>query len=97
MVFIKNMTHRDKIILKIYFKYIMKKFVYKNKYNRFKCRNITFGKSFQFNKIYVNHKFFLESILNKKYVDNNYNTEFQKFSIQFHKPVCNVDHNLLEH
>ena len=31
MIRIKNMTRRDKIILKIYFKYIMKKIIYKKK------------------------------------------------------------------
>lgn len=97
MIRIKNMTRRDKIILKIYFKYIMKKIIYKKKNNRLKCRNNTFDTSSQFNKIYVKHKFFLESILNKKYVSNNCNKDFYDFSIKFHKPLSKMGRNLLEH
>ena len=97
MIHIKNMTRRDKIILKIYFKYIMKKIVYKKQNNRLKCINNAFVTSSQFNKIYVNHTFLLESILNKKYVSNNCNKDFQNFSIKFHKPLSKMGRNLLEH
>ena len=75
MINTNHLSHKEKIILKIYVKYIVKKMSTKKKYTR----NI-FNNKYS-NSLLINNKFILESILNKKYFQINNNIQFNNFSI----------------
>jgi hypothetical protein len=73
-----NITYfstKQKIILKIYIKYIVKKIFTKSSFNK----NISH--SFRGNEILITNKFLLESILNKKYIDQDNYIEFKNYLI----------------
>ena len=75
MINTKHLSHKEKIILKIYVKYIVKKMSTKKK----NTRNI-FNNKYS-NSLLINNKLILESILNKKYFQINNNIQFNNFSI----------------
>lgn len=77
MVIINKLSHKHKIILKIYFKYITKKILNNRKFNKNNVNNVN---RFYSNKIVINNKFILESILNKKHFEYNHNLEFNNFN-----------------
>ena len=83
MINIKQLSKKEKIILKVYTKYIVKKLLQKSKSNR----NIY--NSFNSNKIYINNKFILESILNRKNFNQDNYLEFNKYSTLFHNLTYN--------
>jgi hypothetical protein len=75
MINTKHLSHKEKIILKIYVKYIVKKFSTKTK------SNINIFRSNYSNSLFITNKVILESILNKKYFQINNNIQFNNFFI----------------
>ena len=80
---IDTLTDKQKIILKLYTKYIMKKFLTKTKFNR---NDYNFN---NYNKILITNKFLLESILNKKNFNQDNHIEYNTYSTMFHKLTYN--------
>ena len=78
-----TLTDKQKIILKLYTKYIMKKFLTRKQFNK---NDYNFNK---YNKILINNKFLLESILNKKYFNQDNHIEYNTYSTMFHKLTYN--------
>ena len=86
MVIINKLSHKHKIILKLYFKYITKKILNSRNINK---KN---ANCFYSNKIVSNNKFRLESILNNKYFEYKHNVAFNNFNSKHRNLLCNSGH-----
>jgi hypothetical protein len=80
-MFSKHISKKEKIILKIYIRYIMKKILHVKQQKQIGTNSLLKSfKRFKFFNICSN-KFFLENIINQKHISYNYNLEYSKYSI----------------